>query len=135
MGLKCSWCGERYRRFAVFAGPRTDVSEAWWERNCPENVKPVNSIQEFVDELVSVPFRESFFKALPTLMPEDFPGAVHLVHCIEAGLCHFVAALKIAVSVLMDKAHIIKYTQEWFSIQKPCLSRLDLPVCGRGISL
>ena len=28
------------------------VTEPWWSRNNPENMKDVHSVQEFVDELV-----------------------------------------------------------------------------------
>ena len=28
------------------------VSEPWWERNCPANMKSINSVQDFVNEMV-----------------------------------------------------------------------------------
>lgn len=50
---KAIWHLWSCRRFTVYAGPRQDVTESWWEKNCPENVTAVNNIQEFVDALVS----------------------------------------------------------------------------------
>jgi hypothetical protein len=36
------------------AGRDTNVKEMWWERNNPPNMKTITSVQQFVEELVSV---------------------------------------------------------------------------------
>lgn len=29
------------------------MKEEWWNKNCPENMREVSSVQQFVDELVN----------------------------------------------------------------------------------
>ena len=41
------------RGMQVSAGPRVAPKEEWWNKNCPDNMREINSVQQFVDELVS----------------------------------------------------------------------------------
>ena len=40
------------RRLQVSAGPRVAPKEEWWNKNCPDNMREISSVQQFVDELV-----------------------------------------------------------------------------------
>ena len=40
------------RSLQVSAGPRVTPKEEWWNKNCPDNMREINSVQQFVDELV-----------------------------------------------------------------------------------
>ncbi len=40
------------RSFRVWAGPNTPVTEPWWTKNNPDNMRSVSSVEEYVQLLV-----------------------------------------------------------------------------------